>query len=270
MQNSPDGIFIPGSSRHAFFEYPAVINGTFGHNLRMRLPVEKVNKDDERVWRTNATTLRRLVRNAPLRTTPFTPMTMAENPSIEVAFEKADIVLQQLANTLLPSTLAILFLPLILSLIPISCFSYVSTTYMLGYTLLTDVITTTPLAIKGIELLYIQRRRFRSVVVRISSNFNNNGELPGSAASETWASECRTEDEVGRIGAIFLGIALFALVLGIFLELVVFHYVRRRRKLMHSLHKTDNHDWLGSSAGRKTDTFLLEEYELEYDMRDKS
>ena len=231
LQNSPEGFFMPTIKRNIFVEYAAVINGTLGHNLRMRLPLQKLGKNSERIWKIDATTKRRRVRRQAWQPTRFSPMSFAENPSIRQALEKADTSQQQVANVLLTSTLAILFLPLLLTLIPISCFSYVTTIQMTGYILLTDILTVAPIGIKGIELLVIHNKRFRAVVVRMTSDFNRNGVFPEAASSESWGCECRTEDRVGRIGAAFLVIALLAFVLGTTLELVTFQYVRRRRKL---------------------------------------
>ena len=159
MQNSPRGFFIPTSKRTIFVEYSTVVNGTLGHSLRMRLPLQELDSNGEHVWRTDATTRRRIVQKQSSLSTRYTPMTMAENPSIVLALEKADTFQQQIANVMLPSTLAILFLPLILSLIPISCFSYVTTIQMLGYILITDVLTVAPLGVKGIELMNIHSER---------------------------------------------------------------------------------------------------------------
>ena len=92
---------------------------------------------------------------------------------------------------------------------------------------------------QGVELLSIHNKRFRAVVVRMTSEFNENGVHPVAAASEIWGSECRTEDRVGRIGGAFLGIALVAFIFGTTLELVMFCYVRRRRKLISRMLETD-------------------------------
>lgn len=230
VQNLPHDEFHPVGKRHALIEYASVDNGKLGNNYRMRLPVFELADNETRIWRTNATTMFRGVRFGPLKASALAVTELKDNPSIVEALSKADIFLQQVANTLLPSTIAILFFPLLLNFVPISFFSYVSTVQMLLYTLMSDVLTVLPLAIKGIELISIQNMKYRAVVVRMGSEYDLFGRAPEAVPSESWAAQCEAKGNLGRVGASFLGIALSALVMGLLLEYFSYSYVKRKRR----------------------------------------
>lgn len=229
VQNAPKDEFLATGKRSAVIENASVDDGKLGNGYRMRLPLFKL-ENGERIWRTDSTSMISRARVGPLRNTAYTTMSLADNPSIVKALSKADIFLQQAASTVLPSSIAILFLPLGLTLVPISFISYMKTMHILLYTLMTDVVTVLPLAIKGAELINIQNAKYRAVVVRIGSNFDLSGRLPEVTGSESWAAQCETKLNLGRIGAAFLGIALSALVLGLCTEYFVFRYVRAKRR----------------------------------------
>ena len=92
--------------------------------------------------------------------------------------------------------------------------------------------------------------------MRMTSAFNKNGDFPDAASSEIWGSECRVEDGVGRIGGIFLAIALVAFVFGTTLELFMFRYVRRRRKsIKFSSSSEDNTKVLSAQDDRINNPF---------------
>lgn len=242
MQNFPRGEFYPVGTRQSLIEYAAVENGKLGNNYRMRLPLVEL-KNGEREWRNDSTTLIRAVRFGPLRKAAFTSMSFPNNPSIMGALSKADLFLQQAANTLLPSSIAILFFPLGLNLVPLSLFSYVSTLQMLFYILMTDVLTVLPLAIKGVELINIHRTKYRAVVVRMTSDYDLNGRPPQVVGSESWATQCETKGNLGRVGIAFLTIALATLVVGVAVEYSAFSYVRAKRRKIEAISSDSGSRW---------------------------
>lgn len=164
----------------------------------------------------------------PSHPTPSTFQTMnaLDNPALQVALEKSDIYVQQVEDALTPSSVAILFLPLALTLVPIASLAPVTTWAMLLYTLISDVLTAVPLATKGIELMAIGAQRHKAIVIRLSGSTNVSS--PGPAAAEVIAAECRALSYVRPTGVKFLITALFFMVFGVAMELIA-RNIRMRR-----------------------------------------
>lgn len=150
-----------------------------------------------------------------------------DNPAVNDALDAIDFYVQQAEDAMTPSGIAILVLPLLLNLIPISLLAEVSTAFMLVYVLLSDVLTAIPLAIKGGELIFIGRRRERAVVMRFSSSLD--GKVSETAASELWAAECRSNNNVLVAGIVFVVVSVTLVMIGIAAELISKDYVKRRK-----------------------------------------
>ena len=218
---------VPDGVRNSILEYFRVVDGKLGDNLMLRLP----KYDDgnvERIILDNTTTM--------IQTWSRTPnpscnrlIPIEDNPAIIRALDDLDHSAQQVEDAVTSSNLAILLLPLGLNIVPVALFADVGRRMMLVYTLMSDVLTVIPLGIKGVELLIISSRRFRSVVTRITSGAIGNVRDTGAAGGEVWAAECRVRDEVRRAGIALVVTAAVFLVIGIGAEFAAKSYTDRRR-----------------------------------------
>lgn len=151
-----------------------------------------------------------------------------KNPAVIRALDEGDLSVQQANDARTASSIAILFLPLGLNLVPIALLAPVSTLTTLLYTLMSDVLTVFPLAIKGVELIDIGNKRVRKVFTRITSTLN--GEKSETAFAEIWIAECTAGANVRVPGIVFLTLAIIFLVFGIAAEFIAKHYATKRRK----------------------------------------
>lgn len=139
-------------------------------------------------------------------------MRITDVPALSVALEKADTDADQAIDATTPSNIAILALPMVLSIIPLSLISDVGTFGLLMYTLLTDVLTTIPFIIKGFELL---RSGTRSHIADVTQ-FAGTKDGPWVVA-ETWVAECSLQG-VRTTGIIFIAVGFLFLAVGLIAE----------------------------------------------------
>lgn len=139
-----------------------------------------------------------------------------DNFALRDALQKSSYSIHRATDTLVRSNLAILFLPIGLTVVPIALFTDVSTVFLLLYALLTDVLTALPLMIKGIELIQISKERHTSVVTRVSSALN--GTASEISRGEIWTASCRSTERVNTIGVAFVIIAVVLMIVGLLAE----------------------------------------------------
>ena len=213
--------YLPAREREGFQEFPTVINGRFTSPKKMCV---RLNNHTEE--RKEGTTRVGYYDGGGEQPFMFGQMTIDQNPSVKAALDKSDNVIQQANDALAPSNIAILVLPLFLNLVPIALLSTVTTSFMLFYTLLTDILTVIPLGIKGAELISIGSLTHKSVVVRISSSIV----LPRSksAAAELWSTECYAPSDVLKKGVFFLVLSLVFMVFGIMIEILAQVYMKQK------------------------------------------
>ncbi len=106
---------------------------------------------------------------------------------------------------------------------PIALFDDCSRRTTLLYTLVTDVLAVIPLLIKGIELLIAGNARYYSTRTMMYGNPARNGTVIG----ESWAVQCRAEQNLTVYGAVFVAIAIAAMVFGIAMEVLAKGLVKR-------------------------------------------
>ena len=214
----------PGGERRTIREFPTVRNGRFASPKKMCMQVN--NNTDERKLGTTELRFSQLLQGGETSPSMFGAVLMEENPSIIESMEKLDKFVQQANDALAISNIAILVLPLLLNLVPIALLSSVTTSFMLFYTVLTDILTVIPLGIKGAELISIGSSAHRSVAVRLSSSVA----LPRSksAGAVLWASECFAPSNVRSWGVFFLTLSLVFMVVGIVLEFLAQAYMKRK------------------------------------------
>ena len=253
---------LPEGIRQVIREFPTVINGRFSSPIPMCMQVK--NDTDERNFGTTelrfAKRFRRGRNNRNLAM--FDPVDLYENPSLVTALDMFEKFTQLANDALAPSNIAILVLPLFLNLVPIALISNVNTSFMLFYTLLTDILTVIPLGIKGAELISIGTSVHRSVAVRISSSIA----LPRSkaAAADMWVSECYASGRVRNWGVLFLVLSIVFMNFGIVLEVLAqVHMKRKRARMFRELLEAmlfvfeNDSNYSDCQSGRKSQETLL-------------
>lgn len=179
----------------------------------------------------------------------------ADNLAVQRALQRGEHQTQQANDATTPSNIAILVFPLVMNVVPVALIADVNTIGMLLYTLLTDVLTAVPLAIKGVEVLLIGRRSNRAVVTRISganADLNSddaNGQPVILKAAETWVAECGARGSFTATGVILLLVAIAFMVGGVLAEFWAKRYVARKKKAKLSNISHSSSSISGSSNG---------------------
>ena len=148
-----------------------------------------------------------------------------ENDAVMRSLRNGEHQTQQASDATTPSNIAILALPLAMNLVPVALIADVNNWGMLVYTLLTDVLTTVPLAIKGVEVLLIGNQAKVAVVTRITGG---NLGRQGNKAAEVWVAECRATGSYQATGIVLLVVALAFMIGGVVAEMWARKWVRGR------------------------------------------
>ncbi len=132
--------------------------------------------------------------------------------------------LQNVDKDLSPSNLAILCLPLIMSIPPISLLGSVSTTATLWYAFATDFLAAMPLLIKGVELIIA----YKKATAGMASTISMMGEKHG--IFEAWNVECRTPTvRVGWVGAVLVIVSSWFIAASNYVEFLFWRAVQYKR-----------------------------------------
>ena len=221
---------VPEKLRQTIREFPTVINGSFSSPIPMCMQVK--NDPEERNFGTTELRVAKRFRQGRniWNLSMFGVVDLYENPSLLTALDMFEKFTHLANDALAPSNIAILVLPLFLNLVPIALISNVNTSFMLFYTLLTDILTVILLGIKGAELISIGTSVHRSVAVRISSSIA----LPRSkaAAADMWVSECYASGKVRNWGVFFLVLSIVFMIFVIVLEVLAQVHMKRKRARM--------------------------------------
>lgn len=125
------------------------------------------------------------------------------------------------SDAITPSNIAILALPMAMNIIPFSFVSEVSALNMFIYVIVTDVFSTFPFLIKGVELIRSSRPQKEVFYAFFSGN-----ETLGTM--ESWIVQCTGRERFRLVGISFVSIAISAIVIGISLELWAKRYLSRK------------------------------------------
>ena len=215
---------LPNFGRNKMNEYSRVDRGQLNDTLKMRMPVRDTVP---LVHRSDTTTMLETWRS---RANPseFGIHPVETNIAVQDSLERMEVSVQQVEDATTPSNIAIIALPLVLTLAPIAFFADVGTNFFFAYMLLSDILTSVPMAIKGVELVLIGTSVYRSVAIRITSP-SPYKDLD-AAAAEIWAAECKTANSVKYMGIAFIVTSIVFLIIGVSLEFVALHYSRKMRK----------------------------------------
>lgn len=132
---------------------------------------------------------------------------------------------QYLLETIVPSNVAILALPIFMTLVPISCIEQVDTSVLILYSLISDVLSTLPLAIMGVELLSAAHSKRTACDAWLVG-----AEGKELAIGEVWCAVCDGNTTFSVYGSSFIATAVFFMLAGISAELIAYWYYNRRKK----------------------------------------
>lgn len=129
-------------------------------------------------------------------------------------------------ETVFSSNVAILVLPMVMTLVPISSIDYVEMPLVVLYAIFTDVFSTLPLLVKGLELLALpDDGGCESWVHGVEET-----DPLGTVIVETWCAGCKARTAFRAYGKAFVASALFFMILGVTMEWVVRRRVVKRIK----------------------------------------
>lgn len=148
-----------------------------------------------------------------------------DNLAVRDALRAGEHNTQQASDATTPSNIAILALPLAMNVVPVALIADVNTAGMLVYTLLTDILTTIPLLIKGVEVLAIGVDTNVVVVTRVTGA---NVEGDANKAGEVWVAECRANGDLTATGVALIVVAVGFMVGGVLAEIIAQKWVKRR------------------------------------------
>ncbi|KAI0557439.1 hypothetical protein FGB62_302g010 [Gracilaria domingensis] len=221
VTNRPVDDFVLDFDRQVFEEW---VREDFQDSLRMIQPRLVHNSsilDTRGDWEESSTLLEKW--GDKLALSGRTPMYMDDNPAINEALRQNAVAIDLAEDAIAPSNIAILALPLTMNLIPVAFLAELSTIAMLAYIIFTDVFSTLPFLVKGVELIRAVDNARRETVA-----FYMGDEVFGEI--EVWNATCRGEAKFHAIGVSFVVIAVVAIVVGVFLEVFAGRVMRRRRQ----------------------------------------
>lgn len=159
----------------------------------------------------------------------FSVIFPTDNLAVEDAIHLGEHQTQQADDATTPSNIAILAFPLVMNVVPVALIADVNTFGMLVYTILTDILTAVPLAIKGVEVLLVGRRYNDAAVTRITgANADPDPSDRTVKAAEVWVAECHAKGSLTAKGVILLLVAVAFMVGGVIAEFWARRWVIRR------------------------------------------
>ncbi|CAN8074646.1 unnamed protein product [Agarophyton chilense] len=218
VTNRPVDDFVLDYDRQVIEEW---VKEDFQDSLNMTHPREVRSVDNESDFEVSTTLLEKWSGRAGLAS--HGSMSMDDNPAIDEALRQNSVAIDLAVDAVAVSNIAILILPLTMNLIPVAFLAELNTLAMLAYIMFTDVFSTLPFLVKGVELIRaVDLERHETVAYYVGDK--KFGEI------EVWNASCRGEGKFHAIGVSFVVIAVVAIVLGVFLEGFAGFVMRRRRR----------------------------------------
>lgn len=144
--------------------------------------------------------------------------------TISQAYSRNEVSVDLASDSITASNIAILALPMAMTIIPAAVLTDLNTVGLISYVVLTDLISAIPFLVKGIEL--IQSSAPRSPAV--SASYGGNEEF---GEMLVFAVECTGNSQFRSKGIAFVIAAVTAMVIGVVLEIWShFHMTRRKAK----------------------------------------
>lgn len=215
ITNHPLLTFVEDYERHTIEEYVSQY-----YNMSLNLKQERYPSRDIENTTTLLTRWSGAVANRFLN-----PVETADNPALVGALRLNEKAIDQAEDALTVSNIAILALPMVMSLIPLAFLADMNACGYLWYIIFTDIFSALPFLIKGIELI-------KSADVKHTEVFAYHAGSPVLSQVDVWAVKCQGEERFRSLGIAFIIAAAFSTVLGIGLELYAGHHMMKRRGRM--------------------------------------
>lgn len=226
VTNDHKDVTLGTNARLFAHEYVRVVEGGKVDSLEMVL-----KRKNGTEWLKGSTAVSE--RTGAVTGSEFVEVFQPNNLAVLEALKRGSHQTQQASDATTPSNIAILALPLAMNLVPVALIADVNSLGMLVYTLLTDVLTTIPLAIKGVEVISIGASSNIAVVTRITGgNLWSDADRDKDKAAETWVAECRANGNLTLIGVILLTVAIVFMIGGIAAEILAKRFVKRVGKVV--------------------------------------
>lgn len=141
---------------------------------------------------------------------------------LSMAFNENLLAIDIASDSITPSNIAILALPMAMSLIPVAFVADLNIVGMFVYILVTDVFSIIPFLIKGVELVQSALSKNTVMVYYHAGNVTIGN-------SQVYVVSCRGEGVFRKTGIVFISIALASMCLGILLELFAKRIMQTKR-----------------------------------------
>jgi len=136
-----------------------------------------------------------------------------QNPLVDMLLKQDNQNAELFQETLLPSNIAILAMPMVINLVPSHTVKLKTWSAIFLFILATDIVTTLPFLIKGVELITQARSASAGLVAYHVGNWGESQHL------QLWLGSCGIAKSPVP-GIVFLVVGFFMLALGMFLEVV--------------------------------------------------
>lgn len=263
----PQNYWVPDWKRQIVIEYTRVDGGDDDDGSKLRLvpmnltlpvnPPENATNQTHCV-RDDATT-RWTFRSGASSVSGFYGIPADKIEVIPDALEKAQITIHHANDALYWSNIAIISLPLVLNLVPVSLVSNVKSRRVFMYVVITRVFAALPMLIKGVEIIVISQRKFTSILTRTGVGKSKQDVV----AAELWIAKCEVKDNIAVKGVYFILTAMLSVLLGLLFELFALRYAKKKYVDFMFLHGVTPH--IRSEHFRNA---LLKDMDLEYEMSD--
>lgn len=228
MTNFPADRMIPDCQRHVVHEW---VPRHYNHSLQL------VHQKQYKNYFELSTTIVAMLKGPVSTSTAEVGDFDEPIGPVAGAYRKNLVIIDQAADSVTASNIAILALPMVMNLIPISFVAEVNAAGMVAYIIVTDVFSTIPFLIKGVELVRSSLPKRQNVI----SFFTGDADL---AQIEIWAAECRGAVRFRVMGGIFIAVALVVLFAGLVLEVWAWRFMTRKKE------EVDSEDGLYGPLGK--------------------
>lgn len=151
------------------------------------------------------------------------PMTFDECPALVEALRLNELAVDQARDAITPSNVAILALPMVMSLLPLSLLAELNTLASLLFIVFTDIFSVLPFLIKGVELLQSGTIQRSDLVAYHVGN-------PEFGIMEVWAAQCSGKGNFRALGILFISISVTVMALGMALEVLAWLCIKNRER----------------------------------------
>lgn len=145
-----------------------------------------------------------------------------ENEALGSALNANALAVELATDAMRPANVAILVVPLALSLIPLALVADVNACAALAYVVFTDILAAVPLVIKGVELLLTGTKVQTKAVTYVVGNDT-------LAVIEAWTASCRPQERFRDFGLVFIVFGMSSIAVGLALELYARRFMSRKR-----------------------------------------